>query len=146
MKDMFYKYDHDINRKEYPQIIDFQDKPHDLISYGDIMIIKDIKDNTIGVSVCQNSPIKLYFHLQGDIDGSTDFERKINSVTFNILDINHEVLISRTPNFVSKDIFIEIPSELNTLKPDIYRMNLIADIDENTYTLFSEQDGILEIR
>lgn len=146
MKDMFYNYDHDINKKEYPEILDFSDHPKDMTNYGDIMIIKDIKENIIGVSVCKGSPIKLYFHLDGTIGGSDDLEKYINSVTFNILDLNHEVLITKTPNFVNKDLYIEISSEENILKQDLYRMQLIADIDEDQYTLFSEQDAVLEIR
>jgi len=148
-RDMFYNYDHHLNRKDYLQeeILDDDKK---LNSFTDMQIIYNIKGEYVGVSCKKGAPIKLYFVFDGDIDGDIDILGYLEDFKFSIVDVLHEVLISeedavitRTENF--NEIEIYIPSEKNTLKHDVYRMMLDCTIDGENYTLFSEADGILEV-
>lgn len=148
MKDMFFNYDHNINKKECPEIDAYYQPPKNMVGYGDMQIIKNIKGDTIGVSAQKNNPIKLYFYLDGDINGNCFFDDKLTDITFKIIDSNieHNVRIVKHAECQWGEIFIYIPAEENTLEQDIYKISLTAFVDGELYTLFSEQDAFLEIR
>lgn len=148
-RDMFYNYEHHLNRKEYPEE-DVVESIKKLNSYADMQIIYNIKGDFIGVSTKQGNPIKLYFSFSGDIDDDIDVISYLNDFSFKIVNVLHEPLITEanasiTPTHNFNEIEVYIPAEANTLKKDIYRMELSCNIDGENYTLFSEQDAILEI-
>jgi len=149
MRDMFYNYDHHINKKDYPEEQNIK-KQKTLEGYADMQIIYNIKGDFIGVSTKQGNPIKLYFSFSGDIDDDIDVISYLNNFSFKIVNVLHEPIITEadariTPTHNFNEIEVYIPAELNTLKKDVYRMELSCIIDDETYTLFSEQDAILEI-
>ena len=146
MKSMFYNYEHDINKKEYPRPLLEPETPEELVSYADMQMIYNATGELLGVSGRQHSKLHFYFHFYGDIDGSPIWT-KLKNLNFYIINRWNQKVISKIPNLAlqENEVCIEISSEENTLNKGIYRLHLDAEVDGETCTLFSEHDGILEI-
>ena len=153
MKDMFYNYDHNIIKKEWPEP-NWNKRPNKLDGYSGQYIVKDWKDNEIGIRVHQGTPIKLHFDFSGHIDKDTDIETflnyEYNTITLQIVDIFHNVLIEKTYKDAVKDnsLDVEITEEedLKNLKKDTYYIRLYINTQLlEKYTLYDERDGFLSI-
>ena len=148
--DMFYNYEHHINKKSQ----DKQDNlnTNNIIGNADMQIIYNIKGEFVGISTKKGNPIRLYFSFEGDIDGDIDISSYLMDFKFSIVNVLHEPLIFNETNALFRlsdnfnELEIYIPAENNTLLQDVYRMQLSCTINGNEYVLFSESDGILEIK
>ena len=148
MKDMFFNYDHNINKKECQEIHWYNKPLKNMVGYSDLQVVTNIKGDLIGVSVFKNNPIKLYFYIDGDIDGNFDIDDKLSNITFEIIDKNEEHKVRITKEVICKngEIIVYIPAEENILEQDIYKLKLTAIIEDEPHTLFAEQDAFLEVR
>lgn len=148
--DMFYNYEHHINKKSQ----DKQDNlnKNSIKGNADMQMIYNIKGEFVGISTKKGNPIRLYFYFEGDIDGDIDISSYLMDFKFSIVNVLHEPLIFNETNALFRlsdnfnELEIYIPAENNTLLQDVYRMQLSCTIDGNEYILFSESDGILEIK
>lgn len=149
MKDMFYNYDHHIDEKYHiKQPIDKE--PDKLVGYSGLEVVRDWKDNEIGIRVHQGAPITLFFDFCGDIDGDTNIESFLNSnvITLQIVDRYHTTILETTYNNQVKDnsLEAEIIDVDKKLRRDIYYIKLyITQQTGEMYTLFSEDDATLFI-
>lgn len=149
MKDMFYNYDHHINRKEYPEQPVDPEKGK-LEGYSGQWIVYDYKGNEIGIRVYQYAPIRLHFDFSGNIDGDPKIRGFLNNnpITLEIINNFHTVLIKREYRNQIKhnSLDIEIIDDENVLKKDVYYMNLYITLETGErYNLYNEKDGFLSI-
>ncbi len=166
MKDMFYNYDHNINKDlrkppippEYPDILE---------SDPNISIVKDAKGREIGIKVKQGMPFTLYFYLDdymtaipaSSLPPMRDYILR-SICHFEIFSARHELIWSMEPVAVtlenfdlnSSKLIIKVPLEAaELLKKDTYRMRLaltglIGDLSGKAYVLFDDDDGLLIVR
>ena len=148
-RDMFYNYDHQIDKQDY-KMMPKEPKPIKWNSSTNMQVIHNIKGDFIGVSAKKNNPIKLYFTFFGMVNGDHSVLERMSDFKFSIVNVLHEpliteddVLINATANY--NEIEVYIPASNNNLLQDVYRMELSCLVDNENYTLFSENDGVLEI-
>lgn len=153
MKDMFYNYDHNINKKEYPKLDSWGGETKMLEGNNNTYIITDIKGNEIGVEVKRDVGFTLYFTLDGEVEGSSISELVDNStILFEIIDRTHEVVLSYKPDVVDYDLItntmaIEISAkQASILKLESYRMRLTLNWPDGSYRLVDEDAGLLIVR
>lgn len=154
MKDMFYNYDHNINKKEYPEnpIYYTNKKLHTTMAARKLF---NVKGDELGVCAKVNSEFYLYFKVDGaayaddgtfEADARTILENAI--LHFDVLNQKREVVASFMPELSEYDSEIRVQiytSEEGPLKYGNYKMHLYFETENGIYTLFSEEDGILTI-
>ncbi len=176
MRDMFYNYDHNIEKDVcpiHPLPVEF---PEVLASAENISIVNDAKGNEIGVRVKKGMPFTLYFYLDDFYTGRSithDYETceevlKSNTI-FTVFSGKHKEIF--TISYPTREIFdlnlselcINVPmtsllkSENENEEPkliecaslltsDTYRISLSLEFDDGSYKLFSESDGLLIVR
>lgn len=144
MKDMFYNYEHNIDRKDYPEFppCEFPRQPEG--HYGAEPVFNAHGD-CLGVKAKADSKFDLFFSFEGEIEGSDIYS--FLSEGYFILGLyssKSKLVASFTgEKFDDNNLVVHIDS--SELPCDIYSMMLIATYKENTYTLFNEGDGILHI-
>lgn len=166
MKDMFYNYDHNIDKN-------LQCKPHFPFDYPavlesdpNISIVKDVKGREIGVRVKQGMPFTLYFYLDDytnalKVSMVPELRKKVldSICCFEVLSAEHKVIFSiqqPTINIFdlnSSKLAVNVGQEFaNMLEKDSYKMHLVLNsIEANSvlgtsYVLFDEDDGLLIVR
>ena len=156
MRDMFYNYENHIHRKKQPLLPPYE-QPKTLEACGNVERLLNVKGDEIGVKGKVNSAFYLYFDFKGDAYNDEGLREKTlwevlstSEIYFDVLDQKREVVASFTPELCENadEIRVQIlTSEEGPLKYGVYRMHLYFDPGENmgTYTLFSEEDGILSI-
>ena len=168
MKDMFYNYDYNINKrllshKKEPAFFD-----QDVILTGNpnIMIIKDIKGREIGVRVKQGMPFTLYFYLDdySTAEKASDrpdlcelvlnckaqlaiFSCRRHISPFEPIELSPENIADNF-NLETSTLAITVPQDkANLLDKDSYRIRLrLIDKEDNFYEVYSENDGLLIVR
>jgi hypothetical protein len=154
MKDMFYNYEHNINKKEYHQPIGITVPSYILTGNPNISIITNIKGDEIGVQVNKNVPFSLYFYLHSEnCRESIAEDLKDSEITFEILNYTHDIVITKTLSLDecfdqnTNTIKIEvIQEELAKLKREAYRVRLAANWADGCYELYPEMTGLLIVR
>lgn len=154
MKDMFYNYEHNINRKISPKLPVY-DMPKMINVCGNAERLLNAKGDMLGVKGKINSKFYLYFDFVGEVvDDNGLFESTLrdalaNSILhFDVLDKKSEVVASFVPELSEyiDEIRVQIfTSEDGPLKYGVYRMHLYFEKEDGIYTLFSDEDGILSI-
>lgn len=154
MKDMFYNYEHNINKKTSPKLAEY-DQPKMLDICGNAERLCNAKGDMLGIKGKVNSKFYLYFDFFGEVTDDEGFfegtlrDALANAVLhFDVLDKKHEVVASFEPELSDylDEIRVQVyTSEDGPLKYGVYRMHLYFETDEGVYSLFSEEDGILSI-
>ncbi len=162
MRDMFYNYDYNTNRKLHSHKESAFFDP-EVILTGDpnIMIIRDAKGRELGVRVKQGMPFTLYFYLDdystaervSDNQELYDLVLKCK-VQLDVLSSKHNVIFTIENN--AADIFntetssliIDINQELACkLNKETYRIRVrLVEEDGTFYEVYSENDGLLIVR
>lgn len=144
MRDMFYNYEHNIDRKDYmpPH---FHEPPKSADGISNAELIFNAKGDCLGVKAKKESDFDLFFSLEGVIEGSSIYE-VLNSATF-VLEI-----FSSKGKFITSlygeafddtSLVVHVPAD--TLSADIYSLKLTMILNEKNYVLFSQGDSILHI-
>jgi len=154
MKDMFYNYEHHINRKNYPVTPPY-DTPKSLNACGNVEVLRNAKGDEIGVKGKVNSKFNLFFRFSGDAyDDNGVFEQPLRYVLedsklyFDVLDKKRDVVASFVPELspYADEIRVTVyTSEEGPLKYGVYKMHLYFETEEGIYTIFSDEDGILSV-
>ena len=164
MKDMFYNYDHNINKdlqkKPFPP-----DYPDILESDPNISIVKDAKGREIGVRVKQGASFTLYFYLDdyttatkaSSVPNICEFIKN-STYTFELFTGRHIPVFKEPLTGNTVDIFNEKTSKLaitipvdkaRELSKDTYRMRLALGGligSQAELVLFDDDDGFLIVR
>ena len=156
MKDMFYNYEHRINVKEYSEgpffghrrTLEYTNGAHPL---------HNAKGEELGIKAKMNSKFKLYFDLEG-LDPNIDLRAILESSTlhFDVLDFKREKVAEFVPVLDDVEDLITVnliaaedPEKENVLRYGVYRMHLYIEQPipggTETFTIFSDRDGILSI-
>jgi hypothetical protein len=144
MRDMFYNYEHNIDRKDYmpPH---FQESPKSADGLSNAELVFNAKGDCLGVKAKKESDFDLFFSLEGFIDGSSIYE-VLNSATF-VLEIFSSKGKFATSlygeAFDDTSLVVHVPAD--TLSADIYNLKLTMILNEKNYVLFSQGDSILHI-
>lgn len=154
MKDMFYNYDNNIDKKEYPHPIFFPEQVNILDSTNNVKLISDIKGNEIGVEVKQNTDFDLYFTLETiDCDCCLDELVLNSSVIFELKNRLHTVMFSKSvqgaevycPEINAIKLHFN-DNELANLKRESYDIHLMLIWPDGKYELFTDGSGKLILR
>ena len=144
MRDMFYNYEHNIDRKDY-MLPHFHEPPKSADGISNAELIFNAKGDCLGVKAKKESDFDLFFSLEGVIEGSSIYE-VLNSATF-VLEI-----FSSKGKFITSlygeafddtSLVVHVPAD--TLSADIYSLKLTMILNEKNYVLFSQGDSILHI-
>lgn len=149
MKDMFYKYDHNV--ADRPPC--FHGGPgaskHDLTHCGHTHLITNIKGEAQGVEAQENSTFKLFFSLHSEEnDGSLAYMLANGKFTFEVFDRLDHVILTAPVEVYYADEFVAVEltsSSEGPLKCGIYKMQLYVEMDGKRYDIFSTSDGYLSI-
>lgn len=146
MRDMFYNYEHNIDKKDClpPPFIDF---PKNAEGYYGADLVFNAKGDCIGVKAKEDSDFDLFFTLDGFVEGS-DIYSLLNSASF-VLDIissKNKLVASITPEvFDEHNLKAHIEAHDGLIPADIYGMRLTMFYNEKEYAIFKESDAILRI-
>jgi len=147
MKDMFYNYDHDINKKEYPPAPRHH-IPKNADSFSGVKILRNALGDTLGVVAKQNSIFDLYFYLDGEVEGGSVADL-IADATFRleIIGKDQKVFYSFPAEIYSLDTLRVqvIASDEDSFGYGVYKLKLIMTLDGDDFTMLSENNAILSI-
>lgn len=152
MHNMFYNYDHNINKKLEPKQRPCPESEGPS-SASNTALLYDIKGRPLGVEVRAGMPFDLYFHLE-ELHGYNLQEIIYDaSVELLFLSVNHKVALEKHYNAIEQydsstsDLVLHIDQEeANKLKQETYQLKVSLVWEDGTYILFSEQDGVVSIR
>lgn len=146
MRDMFYNYDHNINKKEYPRPICNCDC-NSLTNYGGAQMLKNKLGKAYGVRGKANSAFDLFFYIDGRID-DTGVLSMIDADKFTLEILSKEEKVITTVSgerFALDTLKFTVNATDDILPYGIYRINLKMEYEDETYILFSTRDAILSI-
>lgn len=154
MKDMFVKYDNDIDKKAIPPFMPHIDRPEILESLDNIAIVKDVFGNEIGIRVKHNTAFNLYLYLDGYIDGDTLDAVVLNSqLNFQVFSFRHKLVFEKTINaaeyYDEESNWLVVPisqAESEVFDIDSYTICATLQWPGGKYELYSENDGLLIFR
>ena len=154
IKSMFDNYsDKKINDKPLIYSVIEEIKEEKMPRAGESKIIRNLKDDVIGISVKENSKSTIYFKIDGLVEKNSHESipnilrrglftfQVLNAYTETVYEVN-KVHVYPEDRCVSVEIF---SSENCPLKYGVYYMKLNFLVDGITYTLFSERDGYLSV-
>lgn len=152
MKDMFYNYDYNLDKKTYPEPLIWHDcHGHAVAFAGGAVPLTNAKGDVLGLLAKRNSDFDIYFTLD-DLCGDEMIARIMDSeIICNILAKDHKVLLS--PEVIKYDnhtLIAKVHASDDTIPYGVYRVELYAKVirlgvEPVKYTLFAENDGILSI-
>lgn len=154
MKDMFYNYDNNIDKKNYPIIHYPQDDSKILESNPTLSLVVDVKGNEIGVCARHTIPFELFFMMDGCVENSSieELVMSCTSVCFRVVDYWHKIVLEKV--FLPDECYIGDDtikialnqSDVDNFKQETYNMNLTLYWPGGSYTLYSEDNGFLTIK
>jgi len=154
MRDMFVKYDNDVEKKPLPPFISCEDRPKILESLDNIAIVRDVFGNEIGIKVKHNTAFNIYLYLDGYVDGESLDTVVLNSqLNFQVFSFRHKLVFEKTFNaadyYDAESNWLVIPisqAESEIFDIDSYTIKATLGWPGGKYELYSENDGLLIFR
>lgn len=146
MRDMFYNYEHDINKKDFP-MIHFDNRHKISENYHGLDYVWNAAGDILGVKADRNSTFDVYFYLDGEVEGGT-LEELIDAAEFylEIFNAKGKVIESlEAEKSANNTLKITVEANDSKLPNGIYKLRLNMTYENQTYTLFKENDAILYI-
>ena len=146
-KDMFYNYDYNINEKKFPEPIVWHDcHMHNVAFAGSAVPLMNVKGEVLGLLAKRNSDFNIYFSLSYLCGDGMINEIMESDVICNILDAEHNIILSPEVYKFSDDVLVAQVHAINDVLPyGSYKVELYAMINNEKYTLFADTDGVLSI-
>lgn len=154
MKDMFYKYDNQMDEEKYPPV--FKRHENNLEYNSSATIVRDVFNREIGVKVKHNHEFILYFYIFDLTDMAKEQLANLienSSLVFEIYSGRHILMLQK--EFEAKKALDETgeafcikieQQEASKLDIDTYKINLKLIWPDGSYELYSEQNGLLIVR
>lgn len=148
-KNMFYNYDYEQKEKPHYEPLFTPGEEDRCVGTANTRLIKNKEGKEIGVEAKENSLFRLYFTFEGFVEES-NLPKLLSEATFTFKVFNHRsqlVFESPVEIYPSEQMasVTLVSEEDGPLKFGNYRMQLDMIIDDITYTLFAQNDGILSI-
>ena len=146
-RDMFYEYEHNINKKEYPPMRPI-DHPKKAISVHGAELLRNVKGDVLGVKAKANSDFTLYFYIDGEVeDGSVEELIDASEFFLQIIGADDEAIGEfKGEKYSSDTIKFDMGASDDSMPFGNYRMRLVMNYNLMPYELFSEKDAILSIQ
>lgn len=144
MRDMFYNYEHNIERKDPPPLSPFDRKSEADGFYGAEPVFNAHGD-CLGVKAKADSNFDLFFSLEGYIDGSNIYTLLSEGQFVLGVYSSKSKLIANFSGEMFDDENLVVHVDSSLLPPDLYSMKLIVVYDGETHTLFDNENSILRI-
>ena len=147
MKDMFYNYEHDIDKKDFP-ILHFEKKYKVSENYHGVEYIRNAAGDILGVKSDRNSTFDVYFYLDGSVENGSIFDL-VNQSQFylEILNSKGKVITKlEAIKFSSDTLKITIEANDSIMPNGLYSLRLTMIYEDKAYTLFKENDATLYIK
>lgn len=151
MSNMFYNYDHNIDRElncelEPPKIPSLPQSTTTALLYN-------IKGDALGIEVKHQMPFTIYFHLEEAFGRSLDKLLANHLVEFKLFTREDKEILNKQFNGLdifntnTNDLTISVTQEdASLLKQESYKINLSLVGESDFYNLFSRSDGLLVVR
>ena len=147
MKDMFYNYEHDIDKKDFP-ILHFEKKHKVSENYHGVDYIRNAAGDILGVKSDRNSTFDVYFYLDGSVENGSIFDLVNHSQFYlEILNAKGKVINKlEAIKFSSDTLKITIEANDSIMPNGLYNLRLTMIYEDKAYTLFKENDATLYIK
>lgn len=148
MKDMFYNYEHNIDKKVTPPPLCVQLPPQRAEALAGAEDLFNVKGDQYGVRASRNTEFSLYFSMEGTVEGST-IDEFIRTYYFYCDILDHKGNLLQTipaTRYAVNTVQVNVHTTDETLPYGVYKLVLYTYIDGTKYVLFSDTDGILSVK